>query len=40
MLDTQFADLEEPAPDEDPLVVSIGGTPEEIVKEILAGMGK
>jgi gluconokinase len=40
MLDTQFADLEEPTPDERPLVVPVGGTPEEIVKEILARMGR
>jgi gluconokinase len=35
MLDSQFADLQEPAPDEDVLVVPIGGTPEAIVEEIL-----
>jgi gluconokinase len=35
MLDTQFAVLEEPTPDEDVLVVSIGGTPQEIVADIL-----
>ncbi len=36
MLDSQFAALEEPAPDEHVLVVSIGGTPQEIVADILA----
>jgi gluconokinase len=38
MLDSQFADLEEPTPDEEALVVSIGGTPNEIVEEILAAL--
>jgi gluconokinase len=36
MLDTQFADLEEPEPDEDALIVSVAGTPEHIVEEVLA----
>ncbi len=40
MLDSQIADLEEPTPDEGALVVSIGGSPEEIVEEILTGMGR
>jgi len=40
MLDTQFADLEEPAPDEHALTVSIGGTPKHIVEEILAQLGR
>ena len=35
MLDSQFADLEEPAADEDVLVVSVEATPEEIVDEII-----
>ena len=35
MLDSQFADLERPAPDEDVLVASIGGTPEQIVDAIV-----
>src|SRR5437762_7348994 len=39
MLDSQFADLEEPAPDEHALTVSIGGTPKQIVEEILARLG-
>jgi len=39
MLDTQFADLEEPTPDEGALVVSIGKAPKEIVEDILARVG-
>ena len=39
LLDTQFAALEEPEPDEHVLVVPIGGTPEEIVAEIVARTG-
>jgi gluconokinase len=35
MLDSQFADLEEPAPDEHALIVSIEGMPRETVDEIL-----
>jgi gluconokinase len=35
MLDSQFADLEEPAADEDVLVVSVEATPEEIVDQIV-----
>jgi len=35
MLDSQFADLERPAPDEDVVTVSIDATAAEIVKEIL-----
>ena len=35
LLDSQFRTLEEPAPDEDPLVVSIGATPQAIVAEIV-----
>ncbi len=34
LLDSQFRTLEEPAPDENPLVVSIGATPQAIVAEI------
>ena len=34
LLDSQFATLEEPGPDENPIVVEIGGTPDEIVDEI------
>jgi gluconokinase len=36
LLDTQFAALEEPGPDEDVLVVPIDGTPDEIVDRITA----
>jgi carbohydrate kinase (thermoresistant glucokinase family) len=35
LLDSQFATLEEPGPDERPIVVDVGGTPEQIVAEIL-----
>jgi gluconokinase len=35
MLDSQFADLEPPTPDEDVVVVSIDGTPGAIVEEVL-----
>lgn len=35
LLDSQFRTLEEPTPDENPLVVSIGGTPQAIVAEIV-----
>jgi carbohydrate kinase (thermoresistant glucokinase family) len=35
LLDSQFALLEEPAADERPITVDIGGTPEEIVTEIV-----
>jgi len=38
MLDSQFADLEEPAADEDVLVISVEATPEEIVDEIIDGL--
>ncbi len=34
LLDSQFATLEEPSPDENAIVVDIGGEPEEIVGEI------
>jgi gluconokinase len=36
MLDSQFAALEEPGPDEDVLMVPIDGTPAEIVDDIVA----
>jgi carbohydrate kinase (thermoresistant glucokinase family) len=39
MLDSQFADLEEPAPDEQVLTVTIGGTPRQVVDEITTGLG-
>ena len=35
LLDNQFATLQEPAPEERPIAVDIGGTPAEIVDEIL-----
>lgn len=35
LLDSQFATLEEPAPDEHPITVNITGTPAEIVAEIV-----
>jgi gluconokinase len=34
LLRSQFADLEEPKPDEDSLTIELGKTPEEIVQEI------
>jgi gluconokinase len=39
LLDSQFADLEEPAPDEGVLDVPIGGTPAEIADAIAAQAG-
>ena len=39
MLDSQFATLEEPAPDEGVIALPIGGTPAEIVDAILAATG-
>jgi carbohydrate kinase (thermoresistant glucokinase family) len=33
LLDSQFATLEEPTPDERPIIVAVGGTPAEIVTE-------
>jgi len=35
LLESQFAALEEPAPDEHPITVSVAGTPREIVANIL-----
>jgi gluconate kinase len=40
LLDSQFATLEEPGPDERPIVVDVGGTPEQIVAEILRQLGE
>lgn len=40
LLDSQFATLEEPGPDEAPIVVDIGGRPAEIVAEILRQIEK
>jgi carbohydrate kinase (thermoresistant glucokinase family) len=39
LLDSQFALLEEPAPDEHPIVVDVGGTPPPIAAEILKRLG-
>jgi carbohydrate kinase (thermoresistant glucokinase family) len=38
LLESQFATLEDPAPDEHPITVSIAGTPREIVADILAAL--
>ncbi|XRQ05057.1 gluconokinase [Actinomadura welshii] len=38
LLDTQFADLERPSPDEDVLTAPIDGTPEETVTHILEAL--
>ena len=35
LLDSQFATLEEPTPDEHPVIVDIGGKPAEIAHEIV-----
>jgi carbohydrate kinase (thermoresistant glucokinase family) len=35
LLDSQFATLEEPSPDEHPIIVDIGGKPAEIANEIV-----
>ena len=40
MLDSQFATLEEPAPDEQVVTVSIDGTPLQVVDRILAQLSK
>jgi carbohydrate kinase (thermoresistant glucokinase family) len=34
LLDSQFSTLEEPSPDENPIVVDIGGSPEKIAREV------
>jgi gluconokinase len=39
LLDSQFADLEPPGPDEDPVVVSIDGPPDRVVQEIIDRTG-
>ncbi len=39
LVDSQFAILEEPGPDERPIVVSVEPTPPQIVQAILAGVG-
>ncbi len=38
LLDAQLAHLEEPDPAEDPIVVSIGASPEKIVQQIIEGL--
>jgi len=38
LLDSQFATLEEPAPDEHAVVIDIGGTPAELVARIVRSM--
>jgi carbohydrate kinase (thermoresistant glucokinase family) len=35
LLESQFQTLEEPGPDENPITVEIGGTPDEIVRPIM-----
>ena len=39
LLDSQWATLERPGPDEDPLVVDVAGTPETIVDGIMKALG-
>jgi len=39
LLRSQFADLEEPKPDEDAITIELGRTPEELVAEIKAKLG-
>jgi len=39
LLQSQFADLEEPEPDEDAITIELGRTPEELVEEIKAKLG-
>ena len=39
LLDSQFSDLEPPAPEENPLIVSVDGAPEQIVQEIMDRTG-
>jgi gluconokinase len=38
LLDSQFADLEEPSPEERPVVVSIGGPPSALAEQIIAAL--
>jgi gluconokinase len=40
LLDSQFATLEEPQPDEHPIVVSIAAHPREVVEQIVRKLGK
>jgi gluconokinase len=39
LLDSQFAALEEPTPDERPIIVDVGGKPAEIADEIIRRLG-
>jgi gluconokinase len=39
LLDSQFGTLEEPGSDENPVVISVGGTPSAIVAEIAGALG-
>jgi gluconate kinase len=39
LLQSQFADLEEPQPDEDVLTIDLGRSPQELVDEITAKLG-
>jgi gluconate kinase len=38
LLDSQFATLEEPGPDEDPIVVDIDGSSQEVIEKSLAAL--
>jgi carbohydrate kinase (thermoresistant glucokinase family) len=40
LLDSQFSILEDPSPDENPIVVDIGGEPQEIAREIACRLRK
>lgn len=40
LLDSQFATLEEPTPDEHPIVVDVGGIPQEIAAAVLRELEK
>jgi gluconokinase len=40
LLDSQFATLEEPAPDEHPITVDVAGKPAEIVRDILCPLDR
>jgi gluconokinase len=40
LLDSQFATLEEPGPDENPIIIAIKPHPREIVDEIVARLGR
>jgi gluconokinase len=35
LLDSQFATLEEPGPDENPIIVDIGGPPDQVIQEAI-----